>query len=94
METLLFLIYMAVFLSAYVAVLVFAWGILGLIVGVIHFVLWPPPPPPPGPCENCARMQALWDDMNGVEHAFAFANFLTISAICAASRCGWLNLTM
>ena len=92
METILYLIYMVVFLTLAALAAVLIWGVIGFIIGVVHFILDPPPEPPPGPCANCVRLQALWDRMNVAEHWGSWANFLLASAVCAASGSGWLTL--
>ncbi len=92
----LFAIYFIVVMSLMVLAFIFVWGIAGLIYGFLHFLYFTPPapPPPPGPCANCAVLQAQWNSMDSLGHVLCLPNFLVASAICAASRCGWLSLPL
>ena len=76
-----------------VAATLFVFGVAGMVVAAIRWLLTPPPPPPPAdPCPTCTRLQSLWDSMSKLEQLIAFADFAAASLLCTLTGCPGLNL--
>ena len=76
---------------AAVMLLLFLWGVIGAIVGVVRYYVSRPTTTDTSACADCSLLQELWNSMTLPEKIASLANFTVMKLICKSRGCS-LNL--